>query len=374
MSDFSDRYVDKIPWVAFRNASGQTIPPFSLVTASSWYTPDPSNPVGGPSPTPFFTATQPGSDSYYSSSASVNPYSLYITGREPTPPAPGQGPNGMAARPDVYPQLVSLNGSSGGSGQLAGPIVGSWSIAAGSAGFIMVGAPVGGLVPVKTLPGPYLGQANQTIATGSSGPVDLWTGPKGAESDSDITFTCYNRFGLLQPGSWCLFDWIDQGWEIVELTSAAIVRGALNDRLIKGGNTTMTITDNYGDAQRTITVFEVLGINGYSYPAGTILQAIWNVDTQQWEVLQPLPQVMRGTLIGALASGGAATVTATDGRPYLVYEVLGLNGGSLAAGTTVVAFFNNDTQQLEVLAAGCPTTSGSAGGGGGTSGGSGGGQ
>jgi hypothetical protein len=73
--------------------------------------------------------------------------------------------------------------------------------------------------------------------------------------------------------------------------------------------------------------------------------------------------VMRGTLIGALASGGQATVTATDGKPYLVYEVLGLNGGSLVAGTTVVAFFNNDTQQLEVMAAGCPATSGSTGGG-----------
>ena len=363
MSDFSDRYVNKIPWVAFRNASGQTIPPFSLVTASSWYTPDPSNPVGGSSPTPFFTATQPGSNSYYSSDPSVNPYTIYITGREATPPAPGQGPNGMAARPDIYPQLVSLDGSSGGTGQLAGAIVGSWSIAAGSAGFVIVGSPVGGLAPVKTLSGPYLGQANETIASNSSGAVDLWTGPKGAESDSQITFTCYNRFGLLEPGSWCLFDWIDQGWEIVELTSAAIVRGVLNDRLIKGGNTTLTITDNYGNAQNTITVFEVLGINGYSYPAGTVLQAIWNVDTQQWEVLQPLPQVMRGTLINALASGGSASVTATDGEPYTVYEVLGLNGGSIPSGTAVAAFYNNDTQQLEVIAAGCPASGSGYGGG-----------
>ena len=165
MTDFSDRYVNKIPWVAFCNASGQTIPPFSLVTASSWYTPDPSDPLGGTSPSPFFTATQPGSDSYYSSNPTVNPYTLYITGREPTPPAPGQGPNGMAARPDVYPQLVSLAGASGGSGQLAGPLVGTWSITAGSAGFIMVGSPVGQLVPVKTLPGPYLGKANQIIAS-----------------------------------------------------------------------------------------------------------------------------------------------------------------------------------------------------------------
>jgi hypothetical protein len=262
MPDFSDHYVSKIPWVAFRNASGQTIPPYSLVTASSWYTPDPSNTLGGPSLSPFFTAMQPGSDSYYSSNPSVNPYTLYITGREATPPAPSSGPNGMAARPDVYPQLVSLNGASGGSGQLAGPLSGSWSIAGGSAGFVMVGAPVGGLVPVKTLPGPYLGQSNQSIASGSSGPVDLWTGPKGAESDSQITFTCYNRFGLLAPGSWCLFDWIDQGWEIVELTTATIVRGALNDRLIKGGNTTMTITDNYGNAPNTIPFLRSWGSMG----------------------------------------------------------------------------------------------------------------
>jgi hypothetical protein len=365
MADFSDRYVNKIPWVAFRNASGQTIPPFSLVTASSWYTPDSSDPVGGTSPTPFFTATQPGSDSYYSSNPSVNPHTLYITGREPTPPAPGQGPNGMAARPDIYPQLVWLDGA-GGAGQLAGPLAGSWSLAAGSAGFVIVGSPVGGgYVPVKTLPGPYLGQANETIATGSSGPVDLWTGPKGAESDGEITFTCYNRFGLLNEGDSCLFDWIDQGWEIVELTSAAIVRGVLNDRLGKGGSTTLTVIDAYGNpTNTTVTVFEVLHINGYSYPAGTILQAVWNTSTGQWEVMQPLPQVMRGTLIVPLASGGQATVTATDGKPYLVYEVLGLNGGSLAAGTTVVAFFNNDTQQLEVMAAGCPATSGSTGGGG----------
>jgi hypothetical protein len=365
MTDFSDRYASKIPWVAFRNASGQTIPPYSLVTASSWYTPDPSNTFGGPSLSPFFTAMQPGSGSYYSSNPSVNPHTIYITGRESTPPAPGQGPNGVAARPDIYPQLISLNGAAGGPGQLAGPVVGSWSIAAGSAGFMMVGPPVGGLIPVKTLPGPYVGQANETIATGASGPVDHWTGPKGAESDSEITFTCYNRFGLLEPGSWCLFDWIDQGWEIVELTSAAIVRGSINDRLIKGGQTTMTMVDVYGNPLNTITVNEVLGINGYSYPAGTVLQALWNRTTQQWEVMQQLPQVMRGVLIAKLPSGGSALATGTDGRAYMVFEVLGLNGGSIPAGTNIVAFFNNDTQQLEVMAAGCPSSGTGYGGSGG---------
>ena len=124
----------------------------------------------------------------------------------------------------------------------------------------------------------------------------MWLGAKGAEIDGGVPFSCYNRFGLLDQGSWCLFDWVDQGWEIVELTSAVIIRGQLAAPLYSGGQATMNILDQHGNIIRTITVNEVLGINNYSYPTGTNLQAIWNVDTQQWEVLQPLPQVIRGTL------------------------------------------------------------------------------
>jgi hypothetical protein len=364
MTDFNQRFADKIPWVMFRNDSGMTIPPFSLVTAAQWYTPDPANPLGGSSLSPFFSGMQPGSGSYYSSQPVVNPYTLYITGREPTGPTSDPGPNGMAARPDVYPQLVSLDSESSSSSQLGGPTAGSWSLSTGSAGFLILGAAQGGLVPVKTLPGPYLGQADQLIASGSFGPVDLWTGAKGSESDGGITFTCYNRFGLLNVGDWCLFDWVDQGWEIVELTTATIVRGQLTDTLAKGKSAPFTTYDLYGNGT-PITVNEVLGINDGTYPSGTTLDAFYNVDSQQWEVLQPLQQVIRGTLQNVLNDGGNSTIKATNGRVYTVYEVLGLNGGSIAAGTMIAAFYNNDTSQFEVIAAGCPATSGSGSGSGG---------
>jgi hypothetical protein len=364
MDLFSDRFAAKIPWVDFANVSGQTIPPYSVVQATAWHVPDPTLPIGSTFLSPYFDGTLPGGNNIYVPSTQVSPYGLYITGELATPPAPDSGPNGQAARPDEYPQLCTLSGTPGVS-MLVGPQSGSGALIPGSAGFTVVGALAANLAPVKTVRGPYLGKAMQAIPSGTSGPVDMLLGAKGSEFDGGIQFTCYNRFGALNTGDKCLFDWVDQGWEVVDEQSAIIIRGALNGRLIKGGNATLTTVDIYGNPQNTVTVFEVLHINGYSYPIGTIVQAIWNSVTQQWEVMQPLPQVMRGALISALSSGGSATATGTDTRAYQVYEVLGLNGGSIPAGTNIVAFFNNDTQQLEVMAAGCPSSGSGYGGSGG---------
>lgn len=375
MSTFDDRYQNRIPWVQFRNDSGQVIPPFSVIMSTGWLYPDPQNPVGGPSLSPFMTATMPGGQfagatgdtgsaggGTTGNAVEINPYDLYLTGSIATPPTGGPGPNGVCARPIDYPQLATVNSSSQITpGTLIGAVQGSWSLWAASSGFVALGAPQLNLCLVTSNPGPYLGQATAAIPHASIGPVDIFIGPQNNETDGGIEFQVYNRFYDLQLGDWCLFDWVDQGWEVVEAPARPVIRGTLQGILVKGGSAQLLGLPNPNastSSPQTYTVYETLGINGGSYPKGTILDVFWNSFTTQWEVLQPLPQMIRGSLVSALSQGGSATITATDNHTYPVYEVLGLNGGSIAAGTNIFASYNNDTARFEVVSAGCGSGSG----------------
>ena len=110
MIDFTQRFASKIPGSCSAMTAGS---PFLRITRSS-----PTSGFfrtrvilsGGNSLSPFFSGLQPGT---YNGTAlppgSADPYAIYITGREEIPPTTGYGPNGVASRPDTFPQLVSLD-------------------------------------------------------------------------------------------------------------------------------------------------------------------------------------------------------------------------------------------------------------------------
>jgi hypothetical protein len=59
-----------------------------------------------------------------------------------------------------------------------------------------------------------------------------------------------------------------------------------------------------------------------------------------------------GPLATALTDGGSSTITYA-GTPYTVYEKLGLNGGTITAGTNVGANYDRHLNQYVVTSAGC---------------------
>jgi hypothetical protein len=353
MADVSDRFCNKIVWLGCFNDSGDTIPPFGCVMMTGWaLPPDISDPTES---SPYMLVDQP--------DGSVSPEHHYFNGPVAIPP----DCYGAVARPNRnVPLLVALSGSQNDPNdvpyRMVGPSSGSWQAARDTPGFAMVAQPQAGYALVVPTSGPYVAQVPGSsdygdggssggsgangLPSNSSGPVDVfWAtdGTIGDETDTSVTVTVYNRFSSLNPGDWLLFDWSGQGWEVVtdNQSGSGVVRGALTDILAKGGSA--PFRDLKG---KPYTVSEVLGINDGTYKAGTRLDVARNPSNGLWEVIQPLQQVMRGTLDSLLSPNGTSTITASDARTYTVVEV---NGSSFQSGQMVEVFFNNWTGQFEVI-------------------------
>jgi hypothetical protein len=230
MNDFNQRFAYKIPWVMFRNDSGQTIPPYSVIAAVEWFCPDPSSPLSGNSLSPFFIGVQPATQ--YSGSAPpsslINPHEIYITGDVATPPATGQGPNGVAARPIEYPQLVRLYGPvsdpSDAPLRMLGAQPQDFRTFRDVPGFLMLASPVNGLVLVLLSKGPYRGilpvsSTNQGEIT-CTPILEPWndTGPVPLSNAGQPIFNPYSSINTEQSGvsRRCTYDWVGSGnWELI---------------------------------------------------------------------------------------------------------------------------------------------------------------
>lgn len=228
MNDFDQRFADKIPWVQFANVGGQTIPPFSVIQAGKWYFPDPSLALGTNFLSPYFDGALAG---YFSSSstppsARVNPHELYITGDLDTPPATGPGPNGVAARPIEYPQLLTVQNGQLQHGDTFGRMLGAgvrpFQATRDLPGFVMMAPPQGGLALVMMSKGPYraiLGSGtNQGEITVT--PIQEPWQDVGPPPLASISQPIYNPFGAINVSGGapnrCTYDWVGFGnWELI---------------------------------------------------------------------------------------------------------------------------------------------------------------
>jgi hypothetical protein len=231
MNDFNQRFAYKIPSVMFRNDSGLTIPPYSVIAAVGWIYPDPGNPLGGNMLSPYFSAVQPATQFSSSDppSSLINPHEIYITGDLATPPTSGYGgPNGVAARPIEYPQLVTLYGDGPDPYDLPFRMVGaqpqSWKVTRDAPGFLMLGQPMSGLALVMLSKGPYRG----ILPGGSSNKGEItctpirepWNdvGPPPLAGIQQPIFNPYSSINTTQNGvnPRCTYDWVGSGnWELI---------------------------------------------------------------------------------------------------------------------------------------------------------------
>jgi hypothetical protein len=229
MNDFNQRFAYKIPWVMFRNDSGLAIPPYSVIAAVAWYFPDPSNPLGGKTLSRYFSGVQPATQFSASAppSSLTNPHEIYITGDVATPPASGDGPNGVAARPSEYPQLVMLYGEGPDPHDLPFRMVGaqpqSWKVTRDVPGFVMLGQPLNGLALVLLSKGPY--RAMLPSSTSNTGEITVSPivepfNDTGAARTGSTAQPIYNPYAAIPTANGatfrCTYDWVGSGnWELI---------------------------------------------------------------------------------------------------------------------------------------------------------------
>src|SRR5271154_4933434 len=97
--ELTSRFAGRIRWIGFANQSGQEIPPYSIITASSWETPNPSGSDISVT-SPIVLGDRP--------TDPINPHACYITSASTVP----AGGNGVCARPTIdLPLLVKVAGS-----------------------------------------------------------------------------------------------------------------------------------------------------------------------------------------------------------------------------------------------------------------------
>jgi hypothetical protein len=229
-----DRFAAGIEWVPFRNDSGSSIPPFSVIAATKWIFPDSAD--GGEALDPFFVGKQ--------AVDPINPYALYITSAIATPPASGTLPNGVAARPTLaVPLLVALAGprqdgqdvpfrmcgvssatgagTGDGSGTGASP---SWGVTRDMPGFLMIDLPDQGYAHVVPSFGPYPGQlpSDKDVTQGAV-KVKTFIGPAAGNllsAVSQVIVSCWNPYTTIittdpESNPRCTFDWVVWQWELI---------------------------------------------------------------------------------------------------------------------------------------------------------------
>ena len=79
----------------------------------------------------------------------------------------------------------------------------------------MLAQPQNGYALVMPSRGPYIGQLTQAAEQGSSATLKMTAGSKGSESPGPATITAYDRFAPISVDTMCLFDWVQNGYEII---------------------------------------------------------------------------------------------------------------------------------------------------------------
>ena len=66
-----------------------------------------------------------------------------------------------------------------------------------------------------------IGKANAAIAINATGAVSWWYGTPGSESDTNVDFDAYNRFGAIDSGAWVWCEDNGSGWYITQAVCPA---------------------------------------------------------------------------------------------------------------------------------------------------------
>lgn len=384
-SDFQNRFASKINWIPCQNLSGQTVPPFSIVywgasagSNGGWNMPDPSG-TGNLATTPYAPVYQAGIQA-----TPINPYACFITNAAAIP----AGRYGLCARPTMdHPLLLSLGGSqqddndapfrlcgayapgsaSGGGSESAGSNSGNpvWTGTRDYPGFCMAALPQQGYVLALPSFGPYAAQPVSNIAGNTAGSMYLlWVKPSllGGQnplqnrSPTSAQIPVYNGFDEpFIPSDTVFIDWTGQGWEVVSGPSGLFLcTGVTQSGGGNSGGIVITGTLAYNNASVSLqNPLNFLFTNG----ASAWVQYGSNPVGVVYEIVSITPPsgsaLIRGVLTGNLASGSSASCNLQVGGTQTVYEVLGLGGGSIAAGKNVWVTMNTVTGHYEVVNAGC---------------------
>jgi hypothetical protein len=336
-----DRFASQIPWVQLRNDSGMTIPPFSFVSADGWTFPDPTNPVGGQIVSPFFSAVQPDG-----TGNQIDLSSIYITSNVAIPPASGNGPNGLAARPIEYPQLVAINGGQNlpgqSSGRYCGPTDGSWQASLDQPGFTLCGSPQRGYALV-TVSAPAQIMLYQTIAGPGSTTYPLLSQLPTvyyAQLLNGATFPLSVGAQTLQPiGNqataaydyvWCDQTYLFQGTIVATLNGIVIglvtgssfqigMAGTLGEALAAGGSAVANVVyvDALGNTVNDIlTVWENVGLpSGQTIASGTGVFIEWDNSLFNWVVVSAACGTNKGGQDTPISRQKSDTPISTGGSP-----------------------------------------------------------
>lgn len=190
-----------MPWVAFRNDSEETIPPYGCMKITG------GDLISGQH---VLFAEKP--DGEFGVHMFNGPREIaYIDSETPT--------YGMAVVP-CGPVWASYDtGDTPANADEWGPVDNSWEIGLDGNGFIIVGDERDGrvLIVQPTSGGARkLGKTSGAISKGASGTIDIYSGTKGSETATGETVAdVYNRFNTLASGSWVIIDRIDGAYEII---------------------------------------------------------------------------------------------------------------------------------------------------------------
>lgn len=203
-SGAGETFTNRIVWQSCYNNSGQAIPPFSVVMTTGWNLPDMS---GFQTDSPYLNVKQP--------DGTGAPYNHFITWEVEIP----ANSFGACARPDQTPLIALLAGGQSDSSdapfRLCGPQPGQWTLSRDAPGFVMLSPPQNGYALVVPSRGPYIGQLTAAASQGGAATLTMMSGAKGRETAGSLTINAYDRFAAIAQGAQCLFDWAQNGWEII---------------------------------------------------------------------------------------------------------------------------------------------------------------
>jgi hypothetical protein len=158
-------------------------------------------------------------------------------------------------------------------------------------------------------------------------------------------------------------DYVAAVWDCVSQTFYALGTGAsvlvvveLGDDAFQGNGSPVTCAvmqwsgTQWEDSGNTVEAYTDF-FGGYGFE-DELYTAFYSSEAEQWYLAGSGHYKTRGTLVGALASGGSATVDLARGGQVLFYEVYGLSS-SIPLGTKVGASWSRDTDHWEVDVRGC---------------------
>ena len=188
-------------WHEFRNESTETIPPFGVLRVTGVVVPEPGRVV--------LLANRP--DTFGCQDRGL------LNGAVPV----ASGGYGVGTRAGLAAGLYEAADGIPTVGERWGPRPGGWRLRRHTGGFVVWGVtnPAANLVLVHPQPMLSLvGKTDGLHAKWTRATVSIWSGPLGAEVDTQYDLTLvYNRYGDVPAGKWVRCVWNEQGndWELV---------------------------------------------------------------------------------------------------------------------------------------------------------------